>query len=823
MTAPGPMRVAVIDVDDPLTDLDCSREDTPPYAGAWILACRDGRPLGSVELPLRGTRVSAADLERELHGRLGEAWWLEPYGSADVPTLVHASVIVPTNAARPAQLRRCVQRLVTLDHPDYEVIVVDNRPAADAPLELAGARVIREARPGISAARNRGLAAATGEIIAFTDDDVDVDRRWLRALGERFARQPEVAAVTGLVVPLELETAAQVWFERSGSGPDRSYAPLTFELAGRFRMRRRDGETGAERVDSLYATGELGLGSNMAFRAAALRAAGGFDEALGTGTPSRGGEDLAMLVELLASGHPLAYEPSAIVYHTHRATLAELDRQIYGYGVGFTAMLTAIALRNPRHLAGLAAVVPRWLRSLRDPASAKHAGRPADYPGALARAELRGMLAGPFAYRRSRRMQRRWSAPAPATGPIKVCVIDVERYPASISGEPGYVALRALVREGGRPRGIIELPFDRGELTREELGSAIAALPPSVHAPPLTRPQSGRLPPISVVIPSMLERSSSLDDCLRSLAALDYPDYEVIVVDNRPAGSPYVDLPGVQVLSEPRPGISAARNRGLAVATGEIVAFTDDDVEVDRDWLLAIALRLRAHPEEAGVAGMAMPRELETAAQIALDAYYGGFGPVMFEPVSHRLRAPPGPWMGLRPATVNAVGDDGRPRHSFSLYAAGSFGAGANMAFRATALRELGGFDLALGAGTPAHGGEDLELFARLVWRGGSLGFEPAALVHHTHRREDEALRRQIEGWGSGYTALLLALVLEDPRHLGSMLATLPRVVRGHGSRGSSRDPPPLDPRLRELAQIERRGMRAGPAAYLRGRLRRSR
>jgi GT2 family glycosyltransferase len=314
---------------------------------------------------------------------------------------------VPSNFARPAQLRRCVQRLAELDHPDFEVIVVDNRPADAPPTDIPGVRVVREPRPGISAARNRGIAAATGEIIAFTDDDVVADRHWLRALGERFARQPDLAMVTGLVVPLELETSAQVLFEQSGSGLDRGFVPLTFERAGWFQVRRRAPRT--ERVGSLYETGEFGLGSNMAFRTSVLRAAGGFDRALGTGTPARAGEDLAILIELLAAGHRLGYEPDAIIQHSHRATMEELERQIYGYGIGLTAMLFAITLRDPRHALGLAAIVPKWIGSLRDPASAKQVHRAADYPPALARAELRGMLAGPFAYLRSRWSQRRWA------------------------------------------------------------------------------------------------------------------------------------------------------------------------------------------------------------------------------------------------------------------------------------------------------------------------------------------------------------------------------------------------------------------------------
>ena len=408
--------------------------------------------------------------------------------------------------------------------------------------------------------------------------------------------------------------------------------------------------------------------------------------------------------------------------------------------------------------------------------------------------------------------------------PIKLAAIDVESCPEAIGGGPGYGALWALVREGGRPRGMIQVPFDDECVTREQLTAAIATLPAAASRPAPQRAQERTLPSISVVIPSLLERAEGVRACLESLTDLDYPAYEVIVVDNRPAGAAPVELAGVRVVREPRPGISAARNRGLAEATGEIVAFTDDDVEVDPGWLLAIGHRLTEHPEEAGVAGLALPRELETSAQVAVEEYYGGFGPRLYEPVSHRMQAPRD-CSPLRPATVDAIGDDGRVRGSFSLYAAGSFGTGANMAFRARMLRELGGFDLALGAGTEARGGEDLVMFARLAWRGYGVGFEPAALVHHTHRRDAGSLERQIEGYGVGYGALLTALVLEDPRHLGRMLATARRAVRvmtaGYRDKLDARSQP--NPRTRELARMELRGMAAGPLVYLRSRLRRSR
>lgn len=402
----SPIKVAVIDVTNPLGDLDFTRPSGPPYLAAWILVCRSARPLGSITIPLDGPLITKARLEHELRSQLKEVE--ASNHQVETSALARASIVIPTNFARFDQLQRCVERLTKLDHPDYEIIVVDNRPGKAPKIDIPGARIVHEPRPGISAARNRGIAAATGDIIAFTDDDVVVDNRWLRAIGERFALEPDVAAVTGLMVPLELGTQAQLLFEQTNNGLDRCFDVLAFSYVGRFKVLRRAYGAKTERIHSIYLTGEFGIGANMAFRTEKLRAIGGFDEALGVGTPSQGGEDIAMLIELLTAGERLVYDPNAVVHHFHRATLAELERQLRGYGAGCTAMLTAITLRDPWHALGVAAIVPAWLRSLRDPSSARNAHRTQDYPAVLARADLVGKLSGPFAYIRSRRVQRRW-------------------------------------------------------------------------------------------------------------------------------------------------------------------------------------------------------------------------------------------------------------------------------------------------------------------------------------------------------------------------------------------------------------------------------
>jgi cellulose synthase/poly-beta-1,6-N-acetylglucosamine synthase-like glycosyltransferase len=144
----------------------------------------------------------------------------------------------------------------------------------------------------------------------------------------------------------------------------------------------------------------------MAFRTQWLEEHGGFDEALGAGSATRGGEDLDAFLRVILRDGVIVYEPRALVRHAARADMSSLRNQMFGYGSGMAAVITKHLLSSPRTAMAIAAKLPAGLRRLLDPSSTKNEHRTNSFPRELVRAELRGYVAGPALYVRGRRAAR---------------------------------------------------------------------------------------------------------------------------------------------------------------------------------------------------------------------------------------------------------------------------------------------------------------------------------------------------------------------------------------------------------------------------------
>ncbi|AKZ57458.1 putative mycofactocin biosynthesis glycosyltransferase MftF [Streptomyces ambofaciens ATCC 23877] len=421
----GPVQVAELDLGDEGPMLRPGPGSPPVTSGAvFLLVRRAGRPVGT----LLGEVPEGADPTRVLAALAREV----PRGAAPGPSPAppSASVVVATRE-RADQLARALDSLLAQDHPDFEIVVVDNAPETEETRELVerkyGERVgyVREPVPGLAIAHNRGLSAVRGAVVAFTDDDVVADPRWLTELTAPFAADPRLGCATGLILPARLGTPAQVLLESHG-GFAKGFTPRTYDPE----------RPPADEPLFPFTAGRFGSGASMAFRTEVLRAVGGFDPATGAGTRARGGDDLYGFVRVLAQGHRLRYTPSALVWHHHRETWRDLETQAYGYGAGLTAYLTAILVNRPALLPALLARVPGGLAHARaltavratearaadvtaagDPdagggagpvtgAPGGHDSRTHPWPRRLARLQLRGMLYGPVGYLRARRALR---------------------------------------------------------------------------------------------------------------------------------------------------------------------------------------------------------------------------------------------------------------------------------------------------------------------------------------------------------------------------------------------------------------------------------
>jgi O-antigen biosynthesis protein len=364
------------------------------YDGVWVLVRFHGRPVGQVIVHVEGDSCSGADLARAIKGRIAAT----PVDLQD-RQLRTAGSLPPVTVAvctrdNPGDLDRCLEALCRVEYPGLDLLVVDNAPATGATHSLVatrypGVRYVIEPRPGLNWARNRAIVESRAEILAFTDDDVVVDPGWVHALAAAFDREPEAVAVTGLVVPLELETPAQIHFERYGG------FGCGFE-------RRSYNWVGADSPVYRGQVLECGTGANMAFRREIFQRIGPFDPALDAGTTSAGGGDLEMFFRVLKEGYTLVYDPAALVRHRHRREPEQLRSQIESWGTGTMAVLTRSARAYPEERGRLARLAARGLARMARSYLASWIRQP-DFPRSLLLAELRGALAGPRRYEQARR------------------------------------------------------------------------------------------------------------------------------------------------------------------------------------------------------------------------------------------------------------------------------------------------------------------------------------------------------------------------------------------------------------------------------------
>ncbi len=300
-----PTRVIEVELTEPLPKLDHDGH----YGRAWILARLHTEPIGVcvVTLPREGIAPDAlaALMWTELSGPVAqrfeaagltapaaltgsglaadpEAWPFLRERAALLASAPFISVVVCTRD-RPEQIKKCLSRLARQQYPRYEVVVVDNAPTSDALRKVvegqagegAEFRYCVEPRPGLSWARNAGIAAAASDIIAFLDDDDEPDEHWLAGVADGFARGERVGCVSGVVLPARLDNAVENLFEEiGGHSKGRGFVKETFSKSGP--------------QSPLWPLPPFGVGANMAFRREALDRIGGFDVALGAGHPDRG-------------------------------------------------------------------------------------------------------------------------------------------------------------------------------------------------------------------------------------------------------------------------------------------------------------------------------------------------------------------------------------------------------------------------------------------------------------------------------------------------------------------------------------------------------
>lgn len=330
-----------------------------------------------------------------LHTRDFDQWhtWMERMFSSCTPETTPAkkpvSVVICTRN-RANYLGQCIERLHQLRCLPEEIIVVDNAPTDDSTKRIVAqfenVIYVKEPRPGLDIARNTGLLNAQHEVIAFVDDDVLVHPMWVYWVWHSF-QDTSIQATTGLVIAAELQTDAQVKFEKYWSF-NRGYVDKIY---------------GSDFFSSTLSIGPpvwtIGAGANMAFRKSVFEKVGLFNELLDVGAAGCNG-DSEMWYRILNAGLSIHYNPRAIVYHEHRKEMDGLKKQIFYYMRGFTvaALLQQRQKKEAGYKKHLFQVLPRYYYGLIKKGFPRYQSRTS-----TVWAEIWGMVSGLIFYRRNQR------------------------------------------------------------------------------------------------------------------------------------------------------------------------------------------------------------------------------------------------------------------------------------------------------------------------------------------------------------------------------------------------------------------------------------
>ncbi len=684
-----PIKVVDIELSQPIATVS----GLAGYMGVQGLVRLHGVPLGYVKAPVSLGECSSATLGKLIVEQLGSEIinqllknglaaktpldQLKLEDLLDLPPAEYdgewplVTVAVCTRD-RPEDMRRCLDAICQLDYPQLDILVVDNAPKTEATKALVEAnypqvRYVREPRPGLDWARNRAILEAKGEIIAYTDDDVVVDSGWVKGFAQVFAENPEVMAVTGLVVPYELETEAQVLFEEYGG-------------FGRGFERKWYRKTNNELPWRWFGAGEFGTGANMAYRRSIFAAIGAFDLALDVGTITNGGGDLEMFVRVLEAGHTLVYEPKAMIRHRHRREYEQLRRQISYNGIGLYSFFSCLAMAYPNRWFSLFHIRLWWIGWWHLRRLVSSFVYPQRFPRDLIIAELVGVFQHFGRYQQAcrraeeialeyplepaltcvrparQRIRLRWRWKLVDLKPVAIRSVDLSRPLEPIADVTAYLSVRLFTSWQDQLLGSIDISNANQALNIARLREVIVPafgnkLITAVYSPESETAwnelkllvarrwsvESSRtesrpsLPPkigVSVVV-ATYDRPEDLRRCLTALVAQQSArQIEIVVVDNHPDSgltNPVVaEFPQVTLVQESRQGLSYARNAGIVASSGEIIVMTDDDATMPANWIETL-VRPFGREDVMVVTGNVLPVELETPSQNYFENY-GGLG-----------------------------------------------------------------------------------------------------------------------------------------------------------------------------------------------------